>query len=78
MLVDNVDQHFESCVLNARNAQKRAPNQINSLNTSKNKVMNIFRGFSVYMYDLWQNMKAWKCQKSTESFLTPIVNGYHY
>ena len=35
MLIDNFEQHFKSCTLNAQNAQKNAGNQIYSLNTSK-------------------------------------------
>ena len=31
MLIDNFEQHFESCVLNIQNAQKNARNQINNL-----------------------------------------------
>ena len=39
MLIDNLEQHFESCALNAQNAWKSAGNQINSLNTSKNELI---------------------------------------
>ena len=63
------------------NAQKSASNQINSLNTSKNELIEIFRGFWVFEYALWQKTKTRKCWKSTESFPNkkkPTVNGYHY
>ena len=80
MFIDNFEQHFKNCVLNAQNAQKSAGNQINSLNTSKNELMKIFCGFRVFQYALWQKNKTQKCQISTESLLnkkTPIANGYH-
>ena len=48
MLIDNLEQHFESCALNAQNAKKSAGNQIYSLNTSKNELIKIFRGFRVF------------------------------
>ena len=38
MLIDKLEWHFESSALNAQNAWKSAPNQINSLNTSKNEL----------------------------------------
>ena len=69
MLLDNFEQHLESFILNARNAQKSAQNKITSLNTSKNELLKIFRGFRVFKYDLWNKTKTWKCRKSTESFL---------
>ena len=31
MLIDNFEQHFKTCVLNAENAQKSAENQIKGL-----------------------------------------------
>ena len=52
--------------------------QINSLNTSKIELIEIFRGFWVFEYALWQKTKTRKCRKSTESFLNqkaPSVNG---
>ena len=52
MLIDNLEQHFDSCALNAQNAWKSAGNQINSLNTSKNELVKIFRGFRVFEYAL--------------------------
>ena len=52
MLIDNFEQHFESCVLNAQNAQKSARNKINILNTSKNELSKIFRGFGVFEFAL--------------------------
>ena len=57
MLIDNFAQHFESCVLNAQNTWKSARNQINTLNTLKNEPMNIFHGFRVFEYALWQKNK---------------------
>ena len=48
MLIDNLEQHFESCALNAQNAWKSAGNQINSFNTSKNELIKIFRGFRYF------------------------------
>ena len=48
MLIDNFEQYFKNCVLNAQNAQKSAENQINRLNTSKNEPMKMFRGFLVF------------------------------
>ena len=50
MLIDNLEQHFESCALNAQNALKSAPNQINSHNTSKNQLIKILRGLRVFEY----------------------------
>ena len=47
-------------------------------NTLKNELMEIFRGFRVFEYALWQKTKTRKYRKLTESFLnkkTPIVNG---
>ena len=52
MLIDNFEQHFESCVLNTQNALKSARNQINSLSTSRNELMKISRGFRVFEYAL--------------------------
>ena len=60
MLIDDFEQHFDSCILNAQNAKKSAQNQINSLNTSKNVLMKIFRGFRVFQYALWQKANTWK------------------
>ena len=65
MLIDNFEQHFESCALNAENAQKSAGNQINSLNASKNVLMKILRGFRVFEYALQQKTKTRKCRKSS-------------
>ena len=64
MLIGNLEQHFESCGLNTQNAYKRAGNQINSLNTSKNELIKIFRGFE---YALQQNTKTQKRRKSSKS-----------
>ena len=50
MLIDNLEQHFESCALNAQNAKKSVGNQIYSLNTSKNELIKIFRGFRVFEF----------------------------
>ena len=69
MLLDNFEQHLESFILNARNAQKSAQNKITSLNTSKNELLKIFRGFWVFKYDLWKKTKTRKRRKSTENFL---------
>ena len=52
MLIANFEQHFESCLLNTKNACESARNQVNSLNTSKNELMKIFRGFRVFEYAL--------------------------
>ena len=48
MLIDNFEQHFERCVVNAQNLFKSARNHINSLSSSKNVLMKFFRdsGFS--------------------------------
>ena len=54
MLIDNFEQHFESCVLITQDAQMSAQNQINSLSTSRNEPMKIFRGFWIFEYALWQ------------------------
>ena len=70
MLIDNFEQHFESCVLNTENAYKSAQNQINSVSTSRNELMKTFRGFRVFKYALWHKTKTRKCRKSTENFLT--------
>ena len=69
MLIDNFEQHFVHCVLNAQNAWKSAQNHTNSLNTSRYELMNILRDFQVSEYALWQKTKIRKYQKSTESFL---------
>ena len=81
MLLDNVDQHVESFLLNTENAYESARNQINILNTSKNELLKTFRSFRVFEYALWQKTKSRKRRKPTESFSnekTPFVNGYHY
>ena len=67
MLIDNFKQHFESCVLNTKNAWKSAQNQINSLSTSRNELMKIFRGFRVFEYALWQKTKTGNA--GSQSFL---------
>ena len=46
--VDNFEQHFESCVLKIQNPLKRALNKVNGLNTLKNQLMRIFRGFRLF------------------------------
>ena len=59
-----------------QNANRSAQNQINSLNTLKNELVKIFRGFRVFEYALWQKTKTRKCRISTESFLNkknPLV-----
>ena len=78
MLLDNVEQQLMSYAVNTQNVKKSARNQINSLNTSKNELLKIFRDFE---YALWQKTKTCKCRKSTESLpnkKTLIDNGYHY
>ena len=50
MLIDNFEQHFEGCILNAQNAWKGAQNQINSLHTSKNEFLKILSGFRIFEY----------------------------
>ena len=70
MLLDNFEQHLESLILKAQNAEKSAQNKITSLNTSKNELLKIFRGFRVFEYALWQKTKTRKRRKSTESFLS--------
>ena len=60
MLIDDFEKHFDSCILNAQNGKKSAQNQINSLNTSKNVLMKIFRGFRVFEYALRQKANTWK------------------
>ena len=52
MLIDNLEQHFESCALNAQNAKKSAGNQAYSLSNSKNELIKIFLGFRVFEYAL--------------------------
>ena len=64
MLIDNFEQHFESCVLNSQNAHKSAQNHIN-----EHELMKIFCGFRVFEYALWQKTKAKKCWKLTGSYL---------
>ena len=81
VLIDIFEQHFESLVLITQNANNGARNQINGVDTSKNEFMEIFRGFHVSEYALWQKTKSQKCRKLTEHLLskeTPIANGYHY
>ena len=54
---------------------------LNSLNTLRNELIKIFRGFLVFEYALWQKAKTQKVRKSPEKFLNqkpPIVNRYHY
>ena len=53
MLIDNFEHKFENCAVNAKNAEKNTGNQINSLYTSKNELMEIFRGFLVFEHALW-------------------------
>ena len=51
--------------------------QINRLNIAKNELLKIFGGFQIFKHALWQKMKTWKCQESTESFLNqkaPSIN----
>ena len=70
MLVDNFEKkYFQSCVLDARNNYKSAQSQINSVITSKNEVMKIFRGFCVFEYALCEKVKNGKCRKLPESIL---------
>ena len=81
MLIDNFEQHFVNFVLKVQIVYKSVRNQINSLSSSKNELMKIFRGFRVFEYALWQKTKTWKCRKSTEGFLiekTLISNGCHH
>ena len=52
MLIDNLEQHFESCALNAQNAKKSAGNETYSPDNSKNELIKIFRGFRVFEYAL--------------------------
>ena len=74
MLLDNFEQHIESCVLNTEKVCKSARNQINSLNTSENRLLKIFLSFRVFEYALWQKTKTRKCWKSTESFLNQKIH----
>ena len=59
MLDGTCEQHFESFVLNTYNVQKSAWNQINSPNASYEnyEFMEIFHGFRVFEYVLWQKKK---------------------
>ena len=68
MLLDNFEQHLESFILNARNAQKSAQNKITSLNTSKNELLKIFRGFRVFEYALWQKTKTGNAGNQQKAF----------
>ena len=61
--VDNLEQYFESCVLNSQNLCKGALNKVSGLITSKNQVIKIFRGFRVFEYALWQETKTLKLTK---------------
>ena len=45
--------------------------------TSKSSKNNIFRGFRVFQYALWQKAKTRKRRKSTESFLIPKSTQYN-
>ena len=54
MLIDNFEQYFLNFVFKVQNAQKSAQHKINSLNTFKNELVTIFRGFRVFEYALWQ------------------------
>ena len=57
VLIDIFEQHFESPILITQNANNFDRNQINSVNTSKNELMEIFRGFHGSEYALWQKIK---------------------
>ena len=77
MPLDNFEQHFESFVWDTQNDYKSAQDQINRLNIAKNELLKIFGGFQIFKHALWQKMKTWKCQESTESFLNqkaPSIN----
>ena len=77
MLVDNFEQHFESCALVTQDAQMSAQNQINSLSTSRNEPMKIFRGFWIFEYALWQknkNPKMPEINRKLCKLKTPVVN----
>ena len=73
MLIDNFEQHFESCVLNSQNAHKSAQNQIN-----EHELMKIFCGFRVFEYALWQKTKMLEINRKLSKLKNPIVNSYHY
>ena len=71
------EQHLESFVMNTQNAWESARNQINRINTSKNELLKIFRGFRVFEYALWQKTKTRKCRKSIErSKKHPVLTIY--
>ena len=68
MLIDNFEQQFESCAMNAQNVWKSAQSQISSLSTSKNELMKTFRGFRVFENALWQKTKTRKCGNQQKAF----------
>ena len=77
MLLNNFEQYLESFVLNTQNVKQSAGNQTIRLNTSKNELLKIVRGFRVFEYAVRQQTKTRKCRKSTQSFLNqkvPSVN----
>ena len=76
--VDNLEQYFESCVLNSQNLCKGALNKVNGLITSKNQVIKIFRGFRVFEQALQQETKTPKSTKGVLNQKILIVNSYHY
>ena len=81
MLIDNFEQHIVYCVLNLQNAQMSAQNQINSLNTSKNEPMKIFRDFRVFEYALWQKTKTLEMpqvNRKLSKLKAPIANDCNY
>ena len=58
-------------------SQESARNEINRLNTSKNELPKILRGFRIFEYALCQKTKTRKYRKPTERFLNqkePGVN----
>ena len=68
MLIDNFEQHFVNFVLKVQNAQRSAQNQINSLNTLKNELVKMFRGFQVFEHALWQKMKTGNAGNQQKAF----------
>ena len=79
--VDNFEQHFENCVQNTQNPLKRALNKVDGLNTSKNQLIKIFRGFRVFEYCSMaknENQEMPEIHRELSKLKTPIANGWHY
>ena len=56
MLIDNFEQHFESCVLEqTKSLEKPSKSDKHSFNILKNELMKIFRSLCLFKYALAKN-----------------------